>query len=218
MKVHSKSLITLFSCFIGLQGLGAYFLANRSEYQPTPPPLTSLASQFGTWSMSAEFPIEKEVQDVLKATDTLSRIYQDSSSPYGVSLFIAFFKSQRNGVAPHSPKNCLPGNGWVPELSEIVRFPVPGSAEGIEVNQYIVQKGETKNVVVYWYQSRGRSVASEYKAKVYVMADAITNNRTDTSLVKVISPVVDNDVAGAVQATRRFVYDSFPQIIAALPN
>lgn len=218
MKLRSTTLLVVFSCFVGLQGLGAYLLANRSEYQPSPPPLTTLASQFSTWKMTAEYPIEKEVQDVLKATDTLSRIYQEPGSPYAVSLFIAFFKSQRTGVAPHSPKNCLPGNGWVPERSEIVRFPVPSNPEGIEVNQYIVQKGDTKNVVVYWYQSRGRVVASEYKAKAYVMADSITHNRTDTSLVKVIAPVVNDDVEGAIRIARRFVNDSFPLISAGLPN
>jgi EpsI family protein len=218
MKAYSKTVLVLFSCFLGLQGLGAYLVTNRVEYQPTPPPLTSLANQFASWNMVGEYPIEKEVQDVLQATDTLSRVYQDSTSPYGVSLFIAFFKSQRSGIAPHSPKNCLPGNGWVPERSEIVRVPVPGVPEGIEVNEYIVQKGETKNVVAYWYQSHGRVVASEYKAKAYVMADAITSNRTDTALVKVIAPVVNNDIAGAVQATRRFINDSFPRISAALPN
>ncbi len=218
MKSYSTTLVTLFSCFIGLQALGAYFLTNRQEYQPSPPPLTSLANQFGSWSTVGEYPIEKEVQDVLRASDTLSRVYQDAKSQVGVSLFIAFFKSQRSGVAPHSPKNCLPGNGWVPERSEILRYPVPGLADGVEVNQYVVQKGEVKNVVVYWYQSRGRVVASEYKAKAYVMADAITSNRTDTSLVKVIAPVVNDDLEAAIEVTRRFVSDAFPRISDALPK
>jgi EpsI family protein len=168
--------------------------------------------------MVGEYPIEKEVQDVLQATDTLNRIYQDTSSPGGVSLFVAFFKSQRTGVAPHSPKNCLPGNGWVPERSEIVRYPVPGSAEGIEVNQYIVQKGDTKNVVVYWYQSHGRVVASEYKAKFFVLADAIAKNRSDTALVKVIAPVVNDDVPAALAHAQRFVASAFGPISQGLPN
>lgn len=218
MKTSSTLLISVFSCVISLQALGAYFLATRSEYQPTPPPLTSLATQFDSWKMTGEYPIEKEVQDVLQATDTVNRIYQDGVSRSSVSLFIAFFKSQRSGVAPHSPKNCLPGNGWVPERSEIVRYPVPGSPEGIEVNQYIVQKGDSKNVVVYWYQSHGRIVASEYKAKLFVMADAIGKNRTDTALVKIISPVFNDDLPTAIATAQRFVANSFPPITAVLPN
>lgn len=218
LNSSSKLLITLFSGFVSFQALGAFLLANRTEYQPTPLPLTALASQLGPWKMVGEYPIEKEVQDVLQATDTLNRIYQDTSSPGGVSLFVAFFKSQRTGVAPHSPKNCLPGNGWVPERSEIVRYPVPGSAEGIEVNQYIVQKGDTKNVVVYWYQSHGRVVASEYKAKFFVLADAIAKNRSDTALVKVIAPVVNDDVPAALAHAQRFVASAFGPISQGLPN
>jgi len=218
VKTSSTLFLSVFSCLITLQATGAYFLATRSEYQPTPPPLSSLPTQFETWKMVGDYPIEKEVQDVLKASDTLNRIYQDGQSSSSVSLFIGFFKSQRSGVAPHSPKNCLPGNGWVPERSEIVRYPVPGSAEGIEVNQYIVQKGDSKNVVVYWYQSHGRIVASEYKAKFFVMADAIAKNRTDTALVKLIAPVSNDDVPAALAMAQRFVATSFPSITAALPN
>jgi len=218
VKASSTLFLSVFSCIISLQAMGAYFLVNRSEYQPTPPPLSSLPTQLEAWKMVGEYPIEKEVQDVLRASDTMNRIYQDGQSLSSVSFFIAFFKSQRSGVAPHSPKNCLPGNGWVPERSEIVRYPVPGSAEGIEVNQYIVQKGDSKNVVVYWYQSHGRVVASEYKAKFFVMADAIAKNRTDTALVKVIAPVSNDDVPGAIAMAQRFVATSFPSITAALPN
>jgi EpsI family protein len=218
LNPSSKLVIALFSGFVSFQALGAFLLVNRTEYQPTPLPLTALASQLGSWKMVSEYSIEKEVQDVLQATDTLNRIYQDTSAPGGVSLFIAFFKSQRSGVAPHSPRNCLPGNGWVPERSEIVRYPLPGSTEGIEVNQYIVQRGDTKNVVVYWYQSQHRVVASEYKAKFFVMADAIAKNRTDTSLVKIIAPVVNDDVPGAIAVAKRFVAISFEPISRALPH
>lgn len=218
MNLFSSRSVIFFSVFLGLQAFGAFYINNRKEYQPDLRPLASLPTTISTWRMTGEFPIEKEVQDVLKATDTLSRIYQDSASPYGVSLFIAYFKSQRSGVAPHSPKNCLPGNGWVPERNEILRIPVPGVTEGIEANQYIVQKGDTKNVVIYWYQSHGRVVASEYKAKAYVVADAIAKNRTDTSLVKVIAPVANNDVDGAIKMAHKYVADAFPVISAALPN
>ena len=218
MNPFSSTSVILFSAFLSLQAIGAFFLNLRSEYQPTIAPLASLPTTIAAWKMVGEYSIEKEVQDVLRATDTVSRIYVDGKSPYPVSLFIAHFKSQRNGVAPHSPKNCLPGNGWVSEKNEIVQVPVPGVPGGIEVQKYIVQKGESKSVVVYWYQSHGRVIASEYTAKAYVVIDAIAKNRTDTSLVKVSTPVVNNDIEAAVQATNRYIADSFATISTALPN
>jgi len=218
MNPFSSTSVIVFSAFLSLQAVGAFFINRRTEYQPNLAPLASLPSSIAAWRMVGEYPIEKEVQDVLKATDTLSRVYVDGKTPHPVSLFIAYFKSQRSGVAPHSPKNCLPGNGWVSEHHEIVRLAVPGVDGGLEMNQYVVQKGESKSVVSYWYQSHGRVIASEYKAKVYVVIDAIVENRTDTSLVKVSTPVINNDVAAAVDATNRYIADSFASITASLPN
>lgn len=218
MNPFSSTSVIIFTAFLSFQAIGAFFLNRRAEYQPSIAPLAGLPSTIANWRMVGEYPIEKEVQDVLRATDTVSRIYVDPQSPHPVSLFIAHFKSQRNGVAPHSPKNCLPGNGWVSEKNEIVNVPVPGVVGGIEVQKYIVQKGESKSVVVYWYQSHGRVVASEYEAKAYVVIDAIAKNRTDTSLVKVSTPVINNDIAAATEAANRYIADSFATISAALPN
>ena len=102
--------------------------------------------------------------------------------------------------------------------SDAIARHLGGVSGGIEVQKYIVQKGESKSVVVYWYQSHGRVIASEYTAKVYVVIDAIAKNRTDTSLVKVSTPVLNNDVATAVEVTNRYIADSFATISAALPN
>jgi EpsI family protein len=82
---------------------------------------------------------------------------------------------------------------------------VPGRAEPIEANQYIVQRGESKSLVLYWYQSRDRTVASEYKAKYYVAIDAMRYNRTDTALVRVVVPLGTGDPAPGQQAAIEFV-------------
>ena len=105
------------------------------------------------------------------------------------NLFVAFFKSQRTGQTPHSPKNCLPGSGWVPSQADIVKIQVPGRPEPVEANRYVVARADAKSLVLYWYQSRDRTVASEYTAKYYVVADAIRYNRTDTALVRIIIPM-----------------------------
>jgi EpsI family protein len=82
---------------------------------------------------------------------------------------------------------------------------VPGRPDPIEVNRYVVAKGDQKSLVMYWYQSRDRVVASEYKAKLYVMADAVRYNRTDTALVRVVLPIIDNDVERSNKAAEDFI-------------
>ena len=91
------------------QGAAGYYLNARQEYVPPIKPLASLAQDLAGWTMLKEWPMEPEVQAVLKADDSVSRHYVRGDVPQGVGLFIAFFKTQRAGVTPHSPKNCLPG-------------------------------------------------------------------------------------------------------------
>ena len=129
-----------------------------------------------------------------------------------------YFKSQRAGRAPHSPKNCLPGNGWVKEKNSIITVQVPGRAEPIEAQYYLVQRGESKSVVIYWYQSHGRVVADEYTAKYFVVADAIRYNRTDTALVKFTVPAGPEGAERASEIAIDAVKEFFPAVAAALPN
>ena len=43
--------------------------------------------------------------------------------------------------------------------------------------------------MLYWYQSHGRIVASEYWGKFYLVYDALRLNRTDAALVRITVPV-----------------------------
>jgi EpsI family protein len=177
----------------------------RSEIVPTNRPLAQVPTQFGSWTMQHEGVVEQEVQDVLKADELLTRSYVSGGQQVGAHLFVAYFRSQRTGQTPHSPKNCLPGSGWIPSVSDIIAISIPGRAEPIEANRYVVAKGDQKSLVLYWYQSRDRVVASEYKAKFFVVADALRYNRTDTALVRVVVPVVDGDVEKSQQAAVDFI-------------
>jgi EpsI family protein len=190
---------------------------SRREVVPEHIPLARLEPSIGGWQQTREFPVEQEVLDVLKADDVLNRAYTKAGERYPASLFVAFFKSQRTGVAPHSPKNCMPGSGWTPTVSEIMKIDVPGRAEPIEANRYIVQRGDEKSLVLYWYQSRDRTVASEYKAKYYVAVDAIRYNRTDTALVRVVVPLGTGDPKPGEQAAIDFVRSMFQPLRKLLP-
>jgi EpsI family protein len=131
-------------------------------------------------------------------------------------LLVAYFKSQRTGRAPHSPKNCLPGSGWVKVTENRISIPIAGRPP-IEANRYIVQKGESKSLVLYWYQSRDRVVASEYTAKYYVVADALRYNRTDTALVRVVIPITENGVEAIDRAAVDFVQSFFAPLRQHFP-
>ena len=185
---------------------------------PVPRPLKEFSKQLGDWTATVEGVIDQETLDVLRADDTLSRVYRQSGTGRPAALFVAYFKSQRTGQAPHSPKNCLPGSGWAPSASGVITLPIQGRAEPIQVNRYLVSNGENQSVVLYWYQSRDRVIASEYTAKFYVVADSIRYHRSDTALVRVVTPVLGGDQDAATQAAAQFVQTFFQPLRQLLPN
>jgi EpsI family protein len=195
-----------------------FYATSRGENVPEMRPLKDFPKEVSDWRMVKEGYVDAETQEVLKADDTLTRTYASPRSPLPPNLFVAFFKSQRTGKAPHSPKNCLPGAGWEQSRSDSLYVTVPSLAQPIEVNRYVVARGEDKSVVLYWYQSQKRVVASEYKAKIWTVADAIRYNRTDTALVRVVVPVQQNDEAAAEKVAVEFVQAFFGTLRQHLPS
>jgi EpsI family protein len=201
-----------------LAQLAGVFAITRKETVPLPRPLDQFPQQLGAWEMFQEGTVEKEVMAVLRADDVLTRTYVNHENGLGANLFVAYFKSQRSGQAPHSPKNCLPGAGWVPSESDTLAISIPGRAEPLHVNRYLVAKGDERSLVLYWYQSRDRVIASEYQAKFYLVADAIRLNRTDTALVRVVVPVRGNDAVAATETAAHFVQAFFTPLRQHLPS
>jgi EpsI family protein len=181
------------SALLMIQGTAFYALTRRAELIQPSKPLAEFPVAVGDWRMAREGVIEQDERDVLRADDYLTRQYAAS---YGrtANLFVAYFQSQRAGQTPHSPKNCLPGSGWAWSVADTIHVNITGRARPIEINRYIVSKGDDHAVVLYWYQSRDRVVASEYQAAMFTAWDALRYNRTDIELVRVVTPVTQSGV------------------------
>ncbi len=179
--------------------------------------LEAFPTSFGGWEMVQQGVVEKEVQDVLRADDVMTRTYAEPATGSTASLFVAYFRSQRTGVTPHSPKNCLPGAGWAPTESSIISLSVPGYSEPVPANLYSISRGDAKSVVLYWYESRSRVVASEYAAKIYLVLDSIRFNRSDTALVRIVVPA-QGQGREARQTAERFARDCFVPLRPFVPG
>ena len=160
---------------------GAETLAQRQ-------PLEALSNRIGPWE-GYDVPIAEDVKKVLGDGDFLSRVYRDNTNQAdAVELFIAYLPSQRFGDTIHSPKNCLPGSGWFPLESAHVPLSFGGHSPFM-VNRYVVAKGDARQLVIYWYQAHGRAVASEYLAKYYLVFDSARMNRSDGSMIRLVTPI-----------------------------
>jgi EpsI family protein len=157
-----------------------------------PAPRVSLAEvplQIGDWHGRDEVPLSPEVVEAAGVDDYVNRVYATASG-HAVSLYVGYYASQRQGDTIHSPQNCLPGAGWQAVASTRRAFSTPDAA--VEVNDVLIQKGLDRAEVLYWYQGRGRTIASEYANKLWLMLDAARLHRTDGGLVRIIAPVVSD--------------------------
>lgn len=197
--------------------LGAFILLhNLSHGEPVVPhqPLRDLPYTVGAWS-GQEHPLSERMVQAVSVSDYTNRLYSaDGYAP--VSLYVGYYGTQKTGDTIHSPKNCLPGSGWDPIHSALATITVADGRQ-IVVNDYIIQRDQDKQLVFYWYQGRGRVIASEYSGKFWMVADAISRHRTDGALVRLITPMNDSEPSARARLIR-FTQYLFPDLDNIIPK
>ena len=185
------------------------------EHPPAPPALASFPAEFGEWKTLREDPVAADMAAGLGADRWLSRAYVRTPTGALASLFVAWFRTQRGGIRqPHSPKVCLPASGWTPEVTDEVTLDTAAGA--IAVNRLVAANRTQRAVVLYWYQTPRRAIASEWAAKIWLVADAWRDRRTDTALVRVIAwPAERGDQAATANAIE-FARNLYPLLRRAL--
>jgi EpsI family protein len=176
-------------------------------------PLSEFPTSIGV-SHGEDRPFEQQVARAIGADDYINRVYLGSNFP--IELYIGYYKDQRSGDKIHSPKNCLPGSGWEPVHSARVQI---GSVNGIPVivNGYLVAQGAKRDMVLYWYQSHRRVVASEYWAKFLLIADGLKNRPTDGAMIRIWTTAADGEVTAQARAVE-FAHSIYPQVDGFLPK
>src|SRR5262245_29110434 len=208
--------LILVPLFIAAQAVLVHW-AGSAEHAPAPPILARFPDQLGSWKKLTDDPIAADVAGILRADQLLSRNYVRESDRAVAGLFVAWFQSQRGGASqPHSPKVCLPGSGWTPEATgEMTLDSVAGP---LAINRYVVVNGKHRAVVLYWYQTPRRAIAGEWAAKFWLVADALRDHRTDTSLVRVTVWSVEGRDQEATLTAAGFARDLYPALRAYLPR
>jgi EpsI family protein len=172
---------------------------DREEVLPPRSELVSFPGSIGQWQ-GRDLETSAQLAESLGPGEFLLRDYVNQEQRTAASLYIAYFPSQRTGDTIHSPKNCLPGAGWIPAETSHIWIDQPGGKQ-IEVNRILVTKGAERALVLYWYQARGRVTPSEYGAKYYLVADAMRMNRSDGALVRIITFMKNGESVAKAEAT-----------------
>ena len=162
--------------------------------------LKDFPQDIGSWQQRGpDQKFDQQTLTVLGASDYLMRDYRGIGGVYA-NFYVGYYASQRDGATYHSPLNCLPGSGWVMSSPGKVTISPEGQAP-FEANRYIIQNGGNKQLLIYWYQGRGRSVASEYWGKVYTVIDSVRLRRSDGAMVRVMVPVGASEATALEAAT-----------------
>jgi EpsI family protein len=154
--------------------------------------LKAFPKQVGAWEQTGgDEKFNNETMAVLRASDYLLRNYR---SPDGrmMNFYVGYYASQRDGATYHSPLNCLPGSGWT--MKEPGKITIsPEGRPSFVANRYLIQNGEHKELLIYWYLGRGRATDSEYWGKVYTVIDSVRLRRSDAAMVRIMTPVQGSD-------------------------
>ena len=172
--------------------------------------------QLGEWRKTKpDETIDEPTMKVLRATDYLLRDYQRPDGQVA-NFYVGYYASQRDGASYHSPLNCLPGSGWTLSSPDTVTISLP-DGRSFAANKFVIRNGDSKNLMIYWYQGRGRAVASEYWGKVYTVIDSVRLRRSDGALVRVTVPM-GNSEAAALESAKDLSTKAAAAIREFVPN
>lgn len=160
------------------------------------------------------YAFENDENSILGLSDYLRASYVRDKRNIG--LYIGFADKQRKGFVPHSPQACIPGGGW--EISDVRLQPIVLSdGRAFKVTRLLISKGDSKQVVYYWFRQRGRDLSSEYMMKLALLYDAIKINRTDGAIVRVTAPVISS-VEEADKEVTSFISMIYPLLPDYIPD
>lgn len=200
-------------------GVGSVTLLGRTNVLPARIPLEAFPLRVGDWHGQRRI-MEPDIFRALKLTDYLLRDYAAPGQPEVVNFYVAYYASQRKGEAVHSPRSCIPGDGW--RIESLSQVPVDGLSTHngtLLVNRAIIAKGAFRQVVYYWFAQRGRHMTNEYWVKWFLFWDGMTRNRTDGALVRLVTPLdKEEDPAAADRRLASFLHQVFPKLNRYVPD
>jgi exosortase D (VPLPA-CTERM-specific) len=196
----------------------AVVLPRPVEMFPDRATFSEFPMRFGTWT-GRRGALETVYLDQLKLDDYLLADYVNDHGRQ-VNLYMAYYNSQRKGDAVHSPRACLPGGGWeLREFDQRDMSTVRINGQTLRVNRTLIELGNQRQLVYYWFQQRGRIVTNEFAVKWYLFWDAVTRHRTDGALIRIIASVpLGADESEADRQLTDFASRIAPDLTRYLPN
>jgi exosortase D (VPLPA-CTERM-specific) len=188
------------------------------EKQPSSRPFSQFPVVVGGWEGKRQG-IDQQILNVLQCSD-YTNINYSKIDGQAVNLYVSYYESQRKGRSIHSPETCLPGSGWLFKQAGTVTIPLSGkTSSSLTVMRALMEKGDTRNLVYFWFNQRGRILTNAYEMKFYNLYDALIKKRTDGALVRIITPIASSEkIDDADKRLRLFLKDIIPTLDEFIPG
>jgi exosortase D (VPLPA-CTERM-specific) len=189
IRISAPMIAASLVLIVAAAGIGSGWLSARQEITPKRHDFAQFPLRLGTWTGRPDS-LNNQQLDSLKLDDYVLIDFRSEKYSVPVNFYVAYYASQRKGESAHSPQTCIPGGGW--EITELTQRPISGfdlNGSPLVVDRVIIQKGEIKQLVYYWFQQRGRIMTNEYVVKWNIMVDALRRDRTDGALVRLVTPI-----------------------------
>jgi exosortase D (VPLPA-CTERM-specific) len=214
-KTTHQALLVGSLLFLCVAGLAAFYISNHSEIIPDRPRFIAFPERVGPWQGHALL-LDPDTERTVRPDDYLFSDYKGFDGQ-AVNFYVGYYASQRKGDKPHSPSDCIPGNGW-----KIIKFEQTAYDDsGVKwpLNRVVIEKNAIKQVVYYWFDERGKKLANEYLTRWYLLVDAALMNRTDGALVRLTTQVRGGETEyDADHRLQAFIHDALPTLSEFLPS
>jgi exosortase D (VPLPA-CTERM-specific) len=206
-------------CLVILVGMlvFSYQLQGREETPPSRQTFLDFPMEISGWR-GMPMAMEKQYVDTLRFDDYLLAEFQGPGAG-AVNFYIAYYQSQKKGQSAHSPKTCLPGGGWEMNAFTKTSMTENGTGKIFPANRVVIQKGDARQVVLYWFKQRDRLLTDEYLVKALLFWDSMTRRRSDGALIRLTAPLLPGEDETAVdRRLQQFASLVQPMISAYVPD
>jgi EpsI family protein len=201
-----------------------YAHLGSDELIPERESFIALPRDLSNWRCPRPQEMDPTVHAILGVTDYVRCDFVNPERQAIVNLYVGYHESQvrrygENGDETrtiHPPEHCLPGSGWNIVDSRLVPI-TSGSLSGT-AKRFVIARGEERQLVYFWYQSRGRLIARNHEVILYKFLDRALRQRSDGSLVRFTTPIPNEDLDFADAAIRDLAATITPHFERHLPR
>ncbi len=185
LTIANGKVVVVVAALVGC-GLLVNWFSFRTEFRPDRRQLSDFPPALGDWKQKGdEIRFGEATESVLRVSDYTMREYVTGDGRIA-NIYVGYYATQKTGTTYHSPQNCLPGAGWEMSEPDIVEIP-RDNGTSFTANRYIIVNGPYREIMIYWYQGRGRTESSEYRDKLNTIWDSVLTRRTDAALIRVMT-------------------------------